>query len=83
PNLIQTFVVYPNPSRDDARVKFSLRDVGAAELALYDLTGRKVWSERVWGTSGEAIVPRPQNPGLYVLELRCGDGALRLKVSWY
>jgi hypothetical protein len=41
--------VTPNPSRDDLRVRFSLRELGPVTLAVLDVSGRELVTRRVEG----------------------------------
>jgi hypothetical protein len=83
---------YPNPARDSATITFSLAEAGEAELAVYDLSGRRVATlasgasgagERdvVWNLTddGGAAVP----PGVYIYRLQGpgGTAARRLVVA--
>jgi hypothetical protein len=83
---------YPNPARDSATITFSLPEAGEAELAVYDMSGRRVATlasgasaagerEVVWDLTddGGAAVP----PGVYIYRLQGpgGTAARRLVVA--
>jgi hypothetical protein len=83
---------YPNPARDTATITFSLAETGEAELAVYDLSGRRVATlasgastagerEVAWNLTddGGAAVP----PGVYIYRLQGpgGTAARRLVVA--
>jgi hypothetical protein len=71
----------PNPSRGVPRVSFSLAQRGPAKLEVFDLAGRRVWSQ-----SWEELPPGRQElsleaanrwrPGLFIIRLTQGSKVL-------
>ncbi len=82
-SLVSTLFAYPNPSYGDMTVEYALTQGGKAEFTLYDLAGRRVWTAQSPERAGTIAVPRPENPGLYLLELRQNGAAVRLKALWH
>lgn len=63
---------YPNPFRDQIRVKGSAEDLrGFETISLYDPAGRRLWSTS-FGGQREWTVPALQ-PGMYFLQLEGAD----------
>ena len=61
---------YPNPFDDEIRLNYPSDDVKAQEVAIYDVLGRKVFSEPFEAGSGDEITIKPQLPaGVYVLKV--------------
>lgn len=73
---IADFVVYPNPARGSANVRFDLKKQGPVELVIYDLNGRKVRNPFSGQKSvGEHIIPFSivgLPPGYYLVRLKSG-----------
>jgi len=79
----------PNPVEDAGALSFTLPRAGEADLALYDLAGRRI---RTLARGGRAEGPhvvrwdgrdergRPVPPGVYWCRLRTGDGVGTLRV---
>jgi len=70
--------VAPNPTRSGSRIRFTIPSTGAASLALFDLSGRRIRTlaearfeagpaEIVW--DGRDASGRPVGPGMYFLRL--------------
>ena len=63
----------PNPSRNQARIAFTLPDPHAARLEVFDLHGRRIAARDVGGAAGRRSVVIPEMArmpsGLYVLRL--------------
>jgi hypothetical protein len=81
PSLAATLDLYPNPARNALHVRFTLRESGAAALAMFDVAGRMVRQLFVAAdASGEhdllvslgGIVP-----GGYVLRLQNTSGVIQ------
>ena len=76
--------VGPNPTRGDATVRFSLTEAQNVDIALYDVTGRRV--AQVSGTfpAGPGAVALPTAglaPGVYVMRFDGPDGRVSQTVS--
>jgi hypothetical protein len=71
--------VYPNPASDRVRARFETAVSGAAEIVLFDITGRRLallWEGMV--TGGTHVIPfsvEEFSPGSYVVSLRAGKRA--------
>jgi hypothetical protein len=68
----------PNPSERDLVIAFSLRDARAAELGIFDATGRRRWSRRVESFGpGNHVLNLGRTPalppGVYLLRITQGD----------
>lgn len=46
-NTLDGFGIYPNPSNGEAKIYFEIKDKGSHTLNIYDLTGRKIYSQNV------------------------------------
>lgn len=75
----------PNPARVVLQVAFTLPDAGAAQLALYDLAGRRLAAREVGGLGAGRHLARltdaPLAPGLYWAVLAHGGRTLRARVA--
>jgi hypothetical protein len=61
---------YPNPSCDEIHIGIEAEGFGAKEVVIYDLLGRKVFSEMVVAENGNEIILNPELPaGVYVLKM--------------
>ena len=50
--------IYPNPASDNATIKYTLnKDVSNVAISLYDITGRKIFTQNLGMRSGENIEP--------------------------
>ena len=64
------FFLYPNPSSDEIHLRFNAEIMAENELAIYDILGRKVFSETSVAENGNEITLNPNLPsGLYVLKI--------------
>jgi hypothetical protein len=77
-------VVYPNPFRKSATIRFSLRERGAVEMLIFDALGRRVASaiEGSWGAGSHAMVldGSSMSPGCYFYYARLGKGTRTGKI---
>ena len=61
---------YPNPFSDEIHIGVEAEGLGAKEVVIYDLLGRKVFSETVVAENGNEIILNPKLPaGVYVLKM--------------
>lgn len=61
---------YPNPFSDEIHIGVEAEGLGAKEVVIYDLLGRKVFSETVVAENGNEIILNPELPaGVYVLKM--------------
>lgn len=77
------FIIGPNPTRDMIQIAYTGETPGELTLGLFDIKGQKVQELR-----GLTINPgythqwnlKPQSPGIYLLEVKLGEKAHRMKV---
>ena len=68
---------YPNPFSDEIHIGVEAEGLGAKEVVIYDLLGRKVFSKTVVTENGNEIILNPELPaGVYVLKM--GDHSQRI-----
>lgn len=70
---------YPNPFNSETTIRFTIPNTGSAELAVFNMNGRKVWTKIVdaasnnitWNATDNAgnVVPS----GVYIYRLTVGD----------
>jgi PKD repeat protein len=71
-----SIVLAPNPAKAQVTMHYQGLD-SAAEVTLYDLTGRKVASYHTEGTAGELLMPTDSYPsGVYIVTVRSKNGLL-------
>ncbi|HDR05164.1 MAG TPA: T9SS type A sorting domain-containing protein, partial [Candidatus Marinimicrobia bacterium] len=70
---------FPNPSNNQFTIPFELPDSGPAYLAIYDITGRKIWQQNIENApsgrlqliwTGTLLNGDTAPSGLYLLQLR-------------
>lgn len=66
---------FPNPSRGRVRVSVAGTVTGPVELALYDMLGRRVWTDRSGPADGAVLDMGSLPHGVYVLRVRDRVGA--------
>ena len=77
PEYQTAFYCYPNPSSGAIHVHFNAKVTDNAEVAIYDVLGRKVFSDTFGDRIDEDIILNPSLPaGIYVL--RVGDHSQRI-----
>lgn len=67
-NLENSFIVYPNPSNGEINIK-SRVDISDATIAIYDMNGRKVFSQKVELHQTATINASGLNTGIYVMQI--------------
>jgi hypothetical protein len=74
---------FPNPTRGEGEISWTLPAAGEATLSLFDVRGRRVASRSFGGLPAGSsraslawLAPSGLASGVYVLELRRGDGAV-------
>jgi hypothetical protein len=71
---------YPNPFADEVRLRYPFGDGGAHEVVIYDVLGRKVFSQACDAESDAEITIKTDLPaGVYVLKV----GALTQRIVKY
>jgi len=82
----KSLTVYPNPAYDALQVEFELNKSAEFELNLYDMTGRKMYTESrdhaVKGRNKKTINLQKAalKEGAYLLEVKAGDQHLTEKI---
>lgn len=75
---ISSFQCHPNPTSGEIHVLFDSETSGICEMAIFDVVGRKVFSDLCYFTQGNNEIHLTPSlvPGIYVI--RIGDKALKL-----
>jgi len=76
-------VVYPNPTKGQAKVRFVLGDDALATVEVFDLKARKVFStSRMFEGFRTHVIDLPNlPPGLYLLRIRARDQKVEMWFS--
>jgi len=73
-----TWQIFPNPASDEVTVGWYEAQAGEYELALTDITGRKVWSQQlvIKETAASLRLQLPSNlaSGMYTFSIQWGEG---------
>lgn len=59
--------VYPNPTDD--QVYIQVLETGAYQLELFDLTGKRIWNDKVQGFDRQSLSMLNFEPGVYYLKV--------------
>lgn len=73
-HLITEFIAWPNPFLDAFTLRYDIGALANAELFIYDMLGKQVWSEKLLTTKGNVQMGAGLAPGAYFIELRCDEG---------
>lgn len=76
-NTENNFLVYPNPSNGEINIK-SRMDVSEATISIFDMNGRKVFSQKVELHQAATVNASGLTPGVYVMQI---DGANRSQTT--
>lgn len=76
-NAENNFIVYPNPSNGELNIKSRI-DVGEATIAIFDMNGRKVFSQKVELHQTATINTSGLTAGVYVMQI---EGANRSQTT--
>lgn len=76
-NTENIFTVYPNPSNGELNIQ-SRVDIGDATIAIYDMNGRKVFSQKVELHQRATINASGLTSGIYVMQI---EGANRSQTT--
>jgi hypothetical protein len=52
-------------------------------LTLYDQAGRQLYTHHTSSTEGSHLIPSPNAPGIYLLEVMGGDLHRTYRLLWY
>lgn len=79
PQIVEDIIISPNPFMDKSRVSFTVFETQAAQLALFDLTGKrvKILFEGIFSV-GEQVFEFDENglpAGVYLLKMDGANGA--------
>lgn len=69
-----TFTVYPNPTNGNVTIEYTLPANG--EFEVYDLSGRKLYSQTVQGVANTATINAELSNGIYFYTLTSGGYAI-------
>jgi len=64
--------IYPNPARDELRIRFTVNPAGLLQVNLFDLNGRTVRTWNAGTVSGNQEIRLPTegiSPGMYLLQV--------------
>ena len=70
-NLENNFIVYPNPSNGEITIK-SRVDVGEATISIFDMNGRKVFTQQLELHTTANVNASGLNAGIYLIQIE-GD----------
>ncbi len=80
---VRSISVYPNPFTDALNIGLDSPGDGAAAIALYDLSGRRLWEHKGISTAGNVIglqgIALPA--GTYLLRITLGSETMTKKVT--
>ncbi|MDC8002058.1 T9SS-dependent M36 family metallopeptidase [Aequorivita todarodis] len=65
---IKNFIIYPNPSKGEINI-MSRVDVGNATLSIFDINGRKVFTQQVELHNSTSIQAGGLNAGVYLIKI--------------
>ena len=77
---ITQLIAWPNPFVDGFTLRYDIGALANAELFIYDMLGKKVWSEKLLTTKGDLKLGAGLAAGVYFVEIRCSDGGEALRV---
>lgn len=72
-----TFIVYPNPSNGELSIKSRI-DVGEATISIFDMNGRKVFTQKVELHQNATINANGLTAGVYLMQI---EGANRSQTT--
>ena len=70
--------VSPNPVHTTAQLMFDLHTDGAHRILVHDLSGRIIWENNVWMSTGSNTIHLPVEnwkPGIYLVQMTNENGA--------
>ena len=79
-HLISQFTAFPNPFLDAFTLSYDIGALANAELTIYDMLGKKVWSEKLLTTRGNLQMGAGLSPGSYFVEVRCDEGKQSFRI---
>jgi hypothetical protein len=65
------FIIYPNPSHSTFTLSLDQLAIANSQLALYDLTGRKIYTQQINNQS--TIINSQFSPGVYFVKVQSGE----------
>ena len=81
-NTNSSISVYPNPATKLVNISFS-EDAGATDVALYDITGKKVYGQSITGIDNghtETVNINMLSPGIYTLKISNSKAITNYKI---
>ncbi|CAM3251099.1 T9SS-dependent M36 family metallopeptidase [Aequorivita lipolytica] len=73
------FIVFPNPSNGEINIK-SKYDVGDATISIFDMNGRKVFSQEVELRQNASVNASGLNTGIYLMQIESADRSQTTKL---
>ena len=84
PNGCALLSVHPNPFNDETAISYRLQSASHVELAVYDISGREVWSSVIGHQSSghHEVIWNAENcvSGIYFIRLKTGEVSVVRKV---
>ncbi len=74
---LTSMLVYPNPAREQAAVRFTSETDTKTQIEVYNLVGQAVFNQLVGTTKGvnEALIPTANmNSGSYIVKIKTAEG---------
>ncbi len=73
------FVVYPNPSNGEITIK-SRVDVGNATISIFDMNGRKVFTQKLEIHTSANVNASKLNTGIYLMQIESANRSQTMKL---
>ena len=78
-NTENNFIVFPNPSNGELNIK-SRVDVGEATISIFDMNGRKVFTQQVELHGAANVNASGLNAGIYLIKIEGGNRSQTTKL---
>ncbi|MCZ4317886.1 T9SS-dependent M36 family metallopeptidase [Aequorivita viscosa] len=78
-NTENNFVVYPNPSNGEITIK-SRVDVGETTVSIFDMNGRKVFTQQIELHATANVNASQLNAGIYLMQIESADRSQTTKL---
>ena len=79
-HLVSDFTAWPNPFIDNFTIRYDIGALANAELIIYDMLGKKIWSDKLLTTRGTIELGAGFAPGAYFVEIRCDEGTESIRI---
>ncbi|WGF93728.1 T9SS-dependent M36 family metallopeptidase [Aequorivita marisscotiae] len=77
--LENNFIVYPNPSNGEITIKSRI-DVGETTVSIFDMNGRKVFTQQLELHTSANVNASQLNAGIYLMQISSGDRSQTTKL---